>query len=495
MTILKKDQMVIYSRFGVRGTAGAPLGIGKYGGADGRNPGPGKAVQYGQDVNGNPTVVVTTKQAPGGLPTKTVEFYEEDLKNQLLQAKADNRQIFIQDRYHKCISLDNPQGWREIFHWGAGLIGEETIGAAASRQFSGDAAVSSVPITFDKFFRYIRPRLTAQTAPAAVADALGVIFLDDLLSCLAYPGPNLIGYLTQQAATGVTAKVVYSANGGSTWTNSSAAPFAADEHLSKPVYRVTSDTGFRLIVGRVTTDGAAPAEIAYADVTFAAPQTTVWTAVNLSATANGDVVQSLLWPWVDRLYVASAGDIYISTTKGESFSAAIYTGSTATNVMYVAPDGTMWFAGASNLLLREENRSGVVETMVGPSGGGAFTSLAMSADGILYAGNATSIYFSKDGGASAAGWTSLKNFGSNKAVVKIKLVQDDPDFIQCVVDDSGPGTGAVWVSADGGGTWEQISTLTNGGYNDAWFSATDPNLAVIAGDDDTTRSVVHKLAP
>jgi hypothetical protein len=134
-----------------------------------------------------------------------------------------------------------------------------------------------------------------------------------------------------------------------------------------------------------------------------------------------------------------------------------------------------------------------VETLVGPSGGGAFTALAVAADGTLWAGNGTTLYRSSDGGTTAAGWTSVKAFGSGKPVVGIGLMKNDPEFLTVAVDDSTPGDGSVWISADSV-TFELITNLTNDGWNKCYFSQVDQTMYVV-GDDDSTRPLMAKLAP
>lgn len=80
----------------------------------------------------------------------------------------------------------------------------------------------------------------------------------------------------------VTADVLYSADGGVTWAATSADPFAVSEDIACIETVMVDNEHMRVIVGRGTTDAANPPEIAYADVDITgAPQTTVWTAVDL----------------------------------------------------------------------------------------------------------------------------------------------------------------------------------------------------------------------
>lgn len=92
-------------------------------------------------------------------------------------------------------------------------------------------------------------------------------------------------------------------------------------------------------------------------------------------------------------------------------------------------------------------------------------------------------------------WSSLKDFGANKTVKVINLAGGaksgggDSQLIRVVVDDTAGGVGEEWESVDGGATWLETTTLTNTGYNQAYFSSVDDNTAWIVGDG----GVVQKL--
>jgi hypothetical protein len=150
-------------------------------------------------------------------------------------------------------------------------------------------------------------------------------------------------------------------------------------------------------------------------------------------------------------------------------------------------------SGASNSILLEQNQNGVFAVRVGPSGGGAFTAVAQAADGRLYAGNGTSLYVSVNHAKNAGGWHLLKNFGTDRAVRKIQVIGHDSNYLRVVVDHTG-GVSEVWESIDGGFSFTQVPELTNAGYNDAYFSWVDRNLAVIVGDASAGAGVIQLLS-
>ena len=491
MAIVKRNQAVIWSDAENRKFGGfSPLGVGRYGSEDATIPGPGRESVYVQDENGNPILAIANETPPGGLPSMTLNFFEQYAKNAIRTAKNEGRKIAIQQRFHRYGVLTNPTGWTKLFHYGEGVVGDETRPGAAV-DYSGEGLRGSMPVTFETAFEFIRPELTALDLADVVADALDVIFVSDLISqeIVAYPGPDRIGAVAQQAASGVAAKLPITSDGGSTWSNADADPFGTDEHIAAVVYKVINpDQGIRWVVQNLSA-----AEIAYADVGWSDPTATTWTTV--ATTGNG---KALGWKHFKELLIATASGVYISRDAGESIGATLSANTNITGFAFTpdhpALEQYAYMFGASNTLLRKKFGSDTVETLAGPSGGGAFHSLAVAIDGTIWAGNGTSLFRSSDGGTTAAGWTEVKDFGTDMAVVGIGLVKNDPQVLRVVVDDSGPDDGSVWISADGQ-TFEQITGLTNDGYNAAYFSPHNADFTVIVGDDNTTEPIIHKLAP
>lgn len=489
MTIIKRNQAVIWSN-AQNGQFGGhdPLGIGKYGSEDATLPGSGQDTTYVQDENGNPFLAVLADTPPGGPPSFTMNFFEEYSRNYLRVARERGQKVAVQQRFHKYGILSNPVGWNKIFHYGGGIIGDETR-AGAAIDYSGEGLRGSMPVNFKTAFEFMRPSLTAVTLPAVVADALDVYFIGDILKDVtAYPGPDQVGFVAEGAASGAPGKLAVTRNGGATWANSSTDPFGNDEGISAVRAKVINPQ----LGGRVVVLNNADEEMAWADFTWAAPGTVTWTVVPIAGDGR-----AIGWRYFKELLIATDAGVDISEDAGESV-AVLSANTNITGFAFTPDDPNIepytYLFGASNTLLRKLKGSNTVETLVGPAGGGAFTAMAVANDGTLWAGNGTTLYRSSDGGTTAAGWTSVKAFGAGHPVVGIGLAKNDPEFLTVVVDDSTPGDGAVWISADSV-TFEQITNLTNDGYNKAYFSPSDPNLVYVVGDDDTTRPIMAKLAP
>ncbi len=130
----------------------------------------------------------------------------------------------------------------------------------------------------------------------------------------------------------------------------------------------------------------------------------------------------------------------------------------------------------------------------GPSGGGAFTSIAIAQDGTIWAGNGTSLYRNSNDASSASGWTAVKDFAANHAVIGIDIIENDSQLIRVVVQDGTGTDGDVWRSEDGGGFIREITDLGNSGYNGFYFSGDNANLMWIVGDADGGTGLIHKLS-
>jgi hypothetical protein len=435
------------------------------------------------------------------LPGITIERYQ-GLGIDVIEDIATRQACrYIQERItNGCIGVDSPSAWCKLYHFGRALAGDGSPGDAPNLDGSDTNPTLSDPFLAESVIVLVNQALSRITT-SETDNLTDIIFLDDPESCSecanGYPGPDVIGYISTASASG-TGDVLYTNDGGATWAATSADPFAATETGDFLVWNWISKTQIRLGIARTTADAAAAAEIAYADVDVTAPQTTVWTTVDLTG-ANNEVVEFSLWPrlsgFIDRWYVArGSGDIDLSQDQGATWS-EIYTGGTnAINHMNVDPRGNVYAVGASNTILKETAQSGTFAALVGPTGGGAFTSIAIAKDGTIWAGNGTSLFRNSNDAASAGGWTSVKNFGANHSVIGIDIIGDDSQLIRVVVEDGTGTDGDVWRSEDGGGFIREITDLSNSGYAGFYFSKDNVNLGWIVGDADGGTGLIHKLA-
>lgn len=489
-----QDKVILWAQPDGPNTAAKPLSIDKNGMADKTMPGAGREVVWGTDEFGRFVPKLTFLSPPGGLNTSTVE---EDDTGQFtfLKKMFDRTGCFpLQERWYKCGRKDGP-AWTRVKQYGKMTITQETDGAGPSREATGVNQFDTYEVSWTYTVVLYQHLLSALTIAEDQA-INGIAFLSDLVvgcnDCFPGYAPDEIGYLavnSNSGSPGDFANVWYTVNGGGAWAITSTNPFAALADILFIAMYFVNESQFRVVV----VSDAATAQIKYSDFTLGAEGTSSWSA---AVTVGAAVVTAYNWAFYNRAYIAVDGDIYVSTNQNESFGAAIYTGSVAINAFARSPvDDSVWAVGASNLILQELGQSDTFDVKVGPSGGGAFTSVVVGNDGRIYAGNGTAIYLSDNAGQNAGGWTLLKDFGANKSVVAIncaggtKAGGGDSQLLRAVVDDTAGGVGAVWESVDGGITWLQVTAVTNTGYNTAYFSASDANLAFVGGDG----GVLHKL--
>lgn len=485
-------------------TAASPFQRKQAGLGDITLPGPGeRTVFFHKAANGRP-VPGGTEQGTPGTPSTTIENYVAFTRDSVQKMRQLGTCRNVQLRLHDCLSLDHAGGWDFLIHLGQGQVGDGTISAPVSRD--AESARIGQSHTFNPIYDvvWIRQSITALTT-TETEDLNDVAFVSEPEGCdncgNGYEGPDKIGYIACDAGAAATANILYTNDGGSTWAATSADPFAADEHAGTVAVRFLNKTQLRVIVGRLTTDGSNPAEIAYADVTIGAEGTTTWTTVDVGST-NGDVMEAIFWPKFNRLYAAAGGDIFLSEDQGESWT-SVYTGSNTINGFARDPENDNVYAvGASNTILVEKGESDTFEALTGPTGSDDSGAVAIGNDGTVWLGNGTSIFYSRNSLPTAATqWTSSKSFGANHAVKEISLkggdraLGGDSQLVHLMVNDGTANDGDIWMTADGGAYWEEITNKTNSGYNAAYFSPVDDNLAFIVGEDDGSTGVIHKLSP
>lgn len=510
--IITQDKVVLMiqpnGKPGGVGTGLEPMSIDRHGfTGKTNNTIPGQGQIYGRDAFGRFRVKVVFKETPGGLNTGTIE-YEKEQKIDFLEKRAKDESRFgVWEMYAPCARLDNPYGWLNggrLDYRGNMFVTSQSDGDAPVREASGQPVVSQVPVSWEYNLTFLPLQITSLT-PSIAENTENINSITSLVdpnpnNCVAgYRGPDQHMYVAGAAGTGAPAEVIGTRDGGSTWTATDTQPFGNDEAIAEIRARLTT-TQFRLIAARLTTDAAAAAEVAYSDQDFGDEFTTVWTNVDVGAT-NGDVIVALEWLFYNRIYAAvgavgSEGEVWVSTDQGESWS-EVYTGTTVINGFakgYGDDCKDVYAFGASNLILREVDNSGTFETLVGPSGGGAFTAMAAANDGLLFAGNGQSLFVSNNGALNTGGWSELKDFGASHVVQEIFLPEGDSNHIYLVVE-TGSG-GEFWHSNDGGNSFNRLTVVTNPSYNAAVNSSEDANLFYVVGDANATpNGIVHKVSP
>lgn len=493
-----QDKVILYVQPDGPNTAAKPLSIDKNGMADKTMPNPGREVVWGTDAFGRFVPKLTFLSPPGGLNTSTVE--EDDTGTfTFLKKMYDRVGCFpLQERWYKCGRKDGPT-WTRVLGYGKMTITQKVGSAGPSREATGASMFNSYEVSWPYTVELYEHTLSALTI-SEDQNINDIAFLSDLVvgcnDCFPGYSPDEIGYLAVQANAGSPgdfANVWYTTNGGGTWAATSTNPFAAQADILFVEAWIDTADGFSVIV----VSSGASGQVKKSAFDFGAEGTSSWGS---AVTIGSATVTAFAWLFYDRIYAASAGDVYVSTDQGDTFGAAIFTSALVLNAFAKSPSTDAVYAtGTVDLIIRELNQSGTFDTLVGPGLGSDFTKgLTIANDGRIYAGYGTSIYLSDNDAANTGGWTALKDFGANKSVVSIncaggtKSGGGDSQFLRVAVDDTAGGVGAIWESVDGGATWRQVSALTNTGYNAVYWSPIDDNWAIIGGDSGTLQKLQAK---
>lgn len=462
-----------------------------------------RSVVYINGPNGEFIPFDVEEAPPTDIPTTDFTFFPTGKLN-FLEKMAGTQDLFhMQKRFSPCFSVDNPTGWRtqgRIWHFSTGKVQTNTLAEGPTVRAGGALVEHTVNVSFLTILDFLSLSLTAQTTTEA-ENLLAVDGIKEKADVCGsgYPGPDKVLFIGCAADGAASANVLYTVTGGGTWAALTNDPFDTAEDAGALAVRSYND-GLRLIVSRTTTDAGSPAEIAYYtstafDATTVAAMTA--TLVNIGST-NGETVTALFWPELGRLYAGtSGGDIYLSTNQGESFT-RIYDGSNQINAFAQDRDKGVYAVGASNTILYENSTlRNTFTAKVGPSGGGAFTAIAVAYDGNIYAGNGQSIYKNVNGAKTAGGWSSKKDFGSSRVVKAIyfegshKLPNGDSELVRVFVDHT---AGTVWDSVDGGNSFQQITSLTNTGYNSVYQGRIGNHYVIVGDVDGTPVGTIHQLA-
>ncbi len=503
MTIKTQDRIISYIQTDGRGNALEPLSIDRHGlGDQTDNTIPGRGVLFGRDEFGRPISKVEFDEAPGGLNTSTITFDPEASLDFLDSMRLENGKFGIWKFFIPSGRLGNYANWTNSgdLDFLAGCKITSGTKGGREKDYSGTPLSNTFDISWRNTLTIFPPKLSDSSPTAADApdDCNGIYFISDLdpqQDIPGYPGPDKIGYVTNSGSA-ATNQVLYTSDGGGTWAAMATDPFGTAEDLGEVVVRFVSHDTYRVIVLKETATAAEHPRTAFVDVIIGSEGGAItWTAADMTSTVNV-AADALFWggPY-SRLYgAADAGKIFVSTNQGESYTQI---GDMAVVVSQFAADDddNIWVVGATNTIAREKSTNrGTFDTLVGPTAGGGFESIALARDNWLYTGNGTAIYRSDNLAANTGGWTSLKDFGTNHAVVGIQCVDGESQILRAFVGDTTGTDGDVWYSLDGGNSWVEVTDLSNNTYNKIYVSEIDPNLVFVSGDNDGTNGVVHKLS-
>jgi hypothetical protein len=359
---------------------------------------------------------------------------------------------------------------------------------------SGDASVNMTSMQVQSVYGYeVRPLSNASRQTTA-EDQQGnsIWFAPAIYSGTLRRRQGQHGVVTVNAVGAGTANVSRTIDYGGTWTAATADPFAADEHAGWGfIIDLPQTDQYRVIVFRTVTDAANPSECAYTDVT---PGTAAWGASwstsNIGST-NAYFITSA-YKVHDGLILAGddQGNMYYSTDKGVSWTAASYGGSNDVRWITAGPGGKLWAGGDGTEVYYSED-DGVTWTAVTTAPAGAVTGVAINYEGHVYIiDNTTLLKRSTDNGLS---WTAVTV--TSDAVTELKSIQfDEQGYTGTIIVDDAGADDRIYRTTDGGVSWTAITTGTsNTGYNGSHLI--NHGILYVVGDVVTTTWIEKVTSP
>lgn len=454
----------------------------------------------GRNADNNFEKLYVGQNAPTDTETFTVEFYGHyDVISDLEKYKESNRPFNLQLLSFASPPVDIRSLAKKVEQYSV-LPGALTLGAGRNRDGSGGLRSNSIVLNIQNRVDANLGIGLSRITNVNDTNAMSVMALDrNIDRTTGWRGPDKVIYVGMDDDTTNPGEIYVSVNGGGTFAAlaTDPDPFTNISGINNLDWNIVSETQFRIIAARETIAGV-KAMFAYGDVTFGAEATApTWTVITIAATANADAVEALLWPkglgLTNRLYIAAAGDIYVSTDLGATDpGASIFTGANALAMFKADHARNIWAVGAANTILVElANQRGTFVARTGPTGGGAFTAIDRARNGVIYAGNAQSLYRNTNEARTVGGWSAVKDFGAGFTVKSIDCVGGSSEVVRVVV--SSATAGQVWTTINGGLSWTMVTASTNSGYLAA-AKTSDPNKYFIAGKTNGGTAVIERWA-
>lgn len=341
------------------------------------------------------------------------------------------------------------------------------------------SATISVDISADPGLTQIDPVVVDRLATTEVL-SLNSVWTNKDRTCFGDCGdtvePGQLIFIAADSAVGpATGNVLYSTDGGATFTAMATDPFGAGFNVMAITSFMIDATTRRVLVSREGT-GAVQGQIAYTDDNGA-----TWVVVSIggAAVGHGATTGRDLFAMDSRhIWLAGAdGYIYFSEDGGETWTAveAGVIGIANYNFIHFS-DENYGIAGTAADVIIVTSDGGVTWTLATATGGAGAILCGFRVDSNrLWVGDdAGRLYFSRDNGVTwtqRTGWT-----GSGVGdVIDISFVDELIGYM--LSDSAGPVT-TVLRTIDGGYSWQVLDTPLNAGSNDLDIADADTIFAV-----------------
>lgn len=354
-------------------------------------------------------------------------------------------------------------------------VGEKTATDLAMREEDNPSTMAFGISALPPIYRVYQKTTGRQSSGVAEA-------VNDIHFCGVGLDLDQVGFaVTDAVASSPSDKgdVLYTLDGGATWTNTAVKPFAGAENITSVTCFLVGKNTTRVVVARGTTDAGNPAEIAYSD-DFGA----TWTAVNVGST-NAQFAQGphslFAYDPYNMWLVAGSGYIYYSDDGGltwDTQDAGVAT-SNALHAIHFATDRIGYAVGASDTVLKTEDGGlSWTATDADPNSGDTLSTVyALDGDNVWVGTDGGLLYYTDDGGET---WTERSFSGSGSGKVQsIEFAPGSTLFGFMLHQTTGP-VGTVFSTIDGGYSWDAVTTFTNAGLNG--IAVIDQNTAFFTGE-------------
>lgn len=447
--------------------------------------------------------LVGITQDPPDLPSMTLEGLTPEAADYLEKAQRKGCPLFFYINSMECPPRNAFLGFNrgKSFQWAMQETDDEGSVTMRDSQEMMTQSFDYVGTKVSKYFAATEYRRTL----SQTEEALCLTFLGGP-TCLDDCGPAVdaceIGYIGQAALAAATADMLYTTDGGATWTVTSADPFPVTEDIGAIVAVPISGHTWRLIVANATTAGALPARIAYANVDIiAAPATTVWTVVQMGANTDFFPFRGCLFA-VDKYHVwggTDTGEVYFSSDAGVTWTAqGAGLADEIRSIKFIDADvgvAVGGSTGASHVLAYTYDGGSTwnIVTFTGPGATVMANAVwVFSKQKWLVGFENGTLYMTWDSGAN---WTLLPQpvvagLTAYGDVNDIEAVDDCTIWVSGEATVSGNSVGLVRRSVNGGYDWEAWTTAAGDGTLGLQsIHPCNENKAIACGDTSTTTMV------
>lgn len=277
--------------------------------------------------------------------------------------------------------------------------------------------------------------------------------------------------------------------GGGTWANATGAgvhPFSTIENLMAAVCFGIGRNQTRILVARATRAGE------HARVSYSDNAGSTWTEVEVGsvdneAAAGHGALFALDWEHI--WFCTTAGNVYFSDDGGLTWTLQTTGVVIQLNVVKFSDTQNGWAGGNSDTLIHTTDGGTTWSAVTPPTTSDNVTALhAWSRDRLIIGSNAGELWETWDEGAS---WEA-KTYSGSAGTDTVKALDFKNDLVGFMLANTAAPVGSVHRSIDGGHNWEKFTTPTNAGLNAV--AVIDENLAFAAGNAQGGTAVILKVS-